>query len=61
MRIDNDNVIAIWLKAREASEAAHVVVFTSPNDAMYEDRLLRVRERVSELLSALEVQSDETN
>ena len=55
MKITDENMVQIWLKAREASEAAHVCVFTSPKDGMYDDRVERVRERLQELVDALEV------
>ena len=55
MNITDENMVQIWLKAREASEAAHVCVFTSPQDGMYDDRAERVRERLADLLSVIEI------
>lgn len=56
MKITDENMVQIWLKAREASEAAHVCVFTSPQDGMYDDRVERVRGRLQELLKVIEIE-----
>jgi hypothetical protein len=55
MKIDDDNIIAIQLKARDVYERALVAGKTSPRDDTYADRMEWVREALVELLKVIEV------
>lgn len=55
-KITDDNITKIWLGARNVSEAALVLNFTSPQDAAYSYRKELVEERIAELLKVLGVE-----
>lgn len=59
MRINDDNIISIHLKARTVAERALVAGSTSPRDPTYADRMEWAREALVELLSVIGVEDKE--
>jgi hypothetical protein len=55
-KITDDNLVTVYLKARDIYEAGLVAAYTSPRDIMHEDRMSRVHEAVSALLATLEIE-----
>jgi hypothetical protein len=54
MKIKDEDLIRIHLKARELAERALVCGYTSPSSQTYEDRLARVEEALADLLKVTE-------
>jgi len=55
-KLTDENLIKVWLLARDVSEAALVAGYTSPQHSIYADRVLRVEERLTELMKLLGVE-----
>lgn len=59
MKIDDDNIVTIQLRARNVAERALVAASTSPRDATYADRMEWAREALVELLNVIGVEDKE--
>lgn len=54
MQITEDNIVRVWLKARDLAEEAHLVVYHSKNDPRHEERMDRAKQALDALVKALD-------
>lgn len=57
MKIKDEDLIRLHLRARDLSEAALICSRTSPRDATYQDRMVIAEDAVRDLLKLIEAQN----
>lgn len=53
MKINENNIVTVWLRARALAEATHLVTFDRPGSEGYKGRMEKAEEALSSLLEIL--------
>lgn len=53
MKINENNIVTVWLRARALAEATHIVTFDRPGSEGYKGRMEKAEEALSSLLEIL--------